>query len=101
MTNGKKEKQIRQKKIKVDLNSLPDAIVDGKFILAPKDKVLFERTLDKKTSTHVGHVFSVDETTGVVSIWDETKNQFYNFNVNQPTPVIKFFSGAEAVPKKT
>lgn len=92
MTNDKKEKIKRQKKIKIDLSKLPDAIVDG--ILVPKinDKVLFERTLNKKTTIHVGYVFSFDDITSVVSIWDETKNQFYNFSLKENIPKIKILS---------
>jgi hypothetical protein len=79
----------RAKKVKVDLSALPDAVVDGKLVVPVKGRVVFERTLNKKTAVHEGYVFSFDEKDGSVSIWDETRGQFYGLNINQPMPVIK------------
>jgi hypothetical protein len=73
----------RAKKVKVDLSSLPDAIVDGKLTVPVKSKIVFERTINKKTAVHEGHIWGFDEATGDVSIWDETRGQFYGFNVSQ------------------
>lgn len=76
----KKQREPRAKKVKVDLATLPDAIVDGKLVVPVKGRLVFERTFSGKTKVHEGYVFSYDEKTGDVSVWDETHNQFFGFN---------------------
>jgi hypothetical protein len=79
----------RQKKVKVDMNSLPDAAIQGKLLAAVGSKVFFERIAAKgKKVVHEGFIRSVDEK-GMVEIWDETIEQFYAFSLNQKLPVIK------------
>lgn len=78
----------RQKKVKVDLSKLPDAIVDGKFVVPLKGKVFFERTLSGKTKIHEGLVSDINEN-GIVTLFDETVEQFYAFSLLQKLPVIK------------
>jgi len=87
----KKPRAPRAKKLKVDLTSLPDAIVDGKLTVPVNGKVVFVRSLDQKQVVHKGYVFSVDLEKGDVTLWDETREQFYSFNVKEP-PVIKVIS---------
>lgn len=84
----KAPRQPRVKKVKIDLSTLPDAIVDGKLVVPIKGKVLFERTINKKTAIHEGHIWGFDEAKGDVSIWDETRGQFYGFNLNQAHLVV-------------
>lgn len=76
----KAPKVERTRRVKVDITTLPDAIVDGKLIVSDKSRVYFERLLDGKVKVHEGYVFSRDDTTGSVSIWDETRGQFYGFS---------------------
>jgi hypothetical protein len=74
---------------KVKMAELHDAVVDGKLVVDVGDKVFFERIAPKgKMVVHEGVVKSVDPK-GLVEIWDETKEQFYCFNLNQPLPVVK------------
>lgn len=83
-----KVQKPRKKRGKVDLSTLPDAIVDGKFIVPEKEKVFFERTLSGKTRVHEGTVTEVTED-GMVFIFDETVEQFYAFSLKQAVPNIK------------
>ena len=78
----------RQKKVKVDLSKLPDAIVDGKFVVPVKGKVFFERTLSGTTKVHEGTVVKINEN-GVVDLFDDTVEQFYSFSLYQKLPNIK------------
>lgn len=94
---SKKQRVPRVKKVKVDLSTLPDAIVDGRLIVPVKGKLVFERTFNGKTKVHEGYVFSYDEKTGDVSIWDETRGQFFGFNAvkNAHQIVVKAFTSCE------
>jgi hypothetical protein len=84
-----KEKKVRAKKIKVDMSKLASAVVDGKLVVPVGSKVLFERRLDgKSTAIHEGFVKHVSED-GSVEIWDETREQLFCFNLNQPIPNIR------------
>lgn len=83
----KKKREPRRKRLKVDLTKLPDAIVDGAFVAAVKERVYFERTFGKDTEIHEGTVWKVDGAT--VTVWDDTRQQFWYFSLNEPHPVIK------------
>jgi len=78
----------RKKKVKVDLSTLPDAIVDGKFVVPPQGRVFFERTLGGKTKVHEGTVMKINEN-GIVDLFDDTVEQFYSFSLHQKLPNIK------------
>lgn len=84
----KAPRQPRAKKLKVDLDSMPDAIVDGRFTVPLRGRVVFVRSLDQKTAIHRGYVFGIDEARGTVTLMDETREQFFVFEVARP-PVIK------------
>lgn len=77
---AKKAREPRIRKINVDIESLGDAILDGKLVVPVKGKLVFVRKLDGKTVIHKGHVFSYDEATGDVVVWDETRSQSWGFN---------------------
>jgi len=94
-SKNKKERKPRLRRIKIDMAKLPEAIIDKKFIVPIGGTVYFERTLDKRTAIHEGKVFSVEET-GTITIYDETRDQFFCFNVNQSVPHIK--ASSEHVP---
>lgn len=88
--NVEKEKRApRKKKVKVDLSSLKDAVVDGKLMVGTKGRVVFERTLNGTTRVHEGTVHSFNEEKGVVELFDDTVEQFYSFSLHQKLPVIK------------
>lgn len=93
----KKQREPRAKKVKVDLSALPDAIVDGRLVVPVKGRLVFERTFSGKTKVHEGYVFSYDEKTGDVSIWDETRGQFFGFNAvkNAHQVVVKALTSGE------
>lgn len=87
----KKEKKAREPTVRrprYDISDLPDAVVGGKLTVPIKGRLLFERTLDKRTAVHEGYVYSLDAD-GTVTVFDETRKQFYAFNVNQPHPPVK------------
>lgn len=92
----KPPREARVKKVKVDLNKLPDAIVDGRLVVPVGGNVVFQRTLNQRTAIHEGHVFSVD-VDGSVMVWDQTRGQFFGFNINQQLPVMKAASEADVV----
>jgi len=75
-----KPRAVRQKKLKVDLDSMKAAVVDGAFVVPVKGKVYFERTLNGVKRIHEGHVTEVGEG-GLVHVFDETVEQFYVFNI--------------------
>ena len=87
----KKVRRVRVKKLKVDLSALPDAIIEGKFIVPLNGKVIFERSLDQKRVVHKGYVFNINEERGDVTLWDENREQFYAFSLKEP-PVIKILA---------
>lgn len=94
----KKAREPRAKKVKVDISALPDAIVGGKLVVPVKGKVVFIRTISGKApAVHEGNVFSYDEKTGDVSIWDETRGQFWGFNarLNADQVVVKALSASQ------
>ena len=93
----KKVREPRTKKVKVNLDALPNAIVDGKLTVPVKGKLVFIRTFGGKSAVHQGHVFSYDEANGDVSIWDETRGQFWGFNarLNADQVVVKALSASE------
>ena len=92
MPREKKEKKVkepRRKRIKVlDFATLPDAIVDGKFVVKERGRVMFERAMwdTHKIEIHRGVVMSVRAT--YISIYDDTTEQWYCFDLHTP-PLIK------------
>lgn len=88
----KKERAPRKKKLKIDMTTLPDAIVEGKLVVPLKGKVVFERTLNGATRIHEGTVSGFNEEKGVVELFDDTIEQFYYFSLHQKLPVIKIMS---------
>lgn len=85
----------RKKKTKVNLDDYHDAIVDGKFIAKEKAKLYFERTILGKTAIHEGYVFSTKE--NLVTIFDETKEQFYGIDITKFSNKIKVASKDDIV----
>jgi len=91
LESSKEEKQRkpRQKRLKIDLSKLEDAVIDRKLMSSLGEKVYFERTLDGRSTTiHEGFIKHTSED-GSVEIWDETREQLFCFNLNQEIPKIK------------
>lgn len=95
----KKIREPRIKKVKVNLDSLVNAVVDGKLTVPVKGKIVFIRTFSGKSVVHEGHVWGYDEKTGDVSIWDETRQQFWGFNAMKDADKIVCKSLTVAEPK--
>jgi hypothetical protein len=76
----KKPRAQRVKKIKFDIASAPDAIVEGKLIVPIGSKVIIPRVRAGRQSLSECEVKKVDDD-GVVHTWDETLNQWYLFKV--------------------
>lgn len=95
LLKNKKEKKPRErtKKVKADVNNLPDAIVDGILRVKDKSKVVFARTLNGRTKLHEGYIASVKG--DVVEVWDETQNQFWVVELKNPPLVFKAKSVSE------
>lgn len=77
----KKPREPRKVKIKLDIDDLDDAIVDGMLTVPLRSKVLFERVVNQKVEIHMGFVHTVAD--GAVNIWDETANRFFVFDVHE------------------
>ena len=75
----KKPRAQRVKKIKFDIASAPDAIVEGKLIVPFGTKVIIPRTKSGKESLSECVLMKMDD--DVVHAWDETLNQWYLFKV--------------------
>lgn len=80
----------RKPKVKVDMGSLPDLVVEGKVTAPLGTRLYFERIAPKgKTAIHTGFLRGVNDSNGMVEIWDETVEQFYCFSLKQRLPVVK------------
>ena len=70
---------------KPDISRLPDALVCGKPVFGPGDKIVVERYATVLTGcpyldTRTYKVLSVDTATGKVVLWDEALNQYGTTN---------------------
>lgn len=73
----------RAKKVKADLGNLPLAVEDGKLRVKLDGKIIFQRTLDGKTKLHEGLVKSAPDDKGIITVWDDTRKQWYAFDLKQ------------------
>jgi hypothetical protein len=84
----KKERAPRVKKVNVDMAKHLSAIVDGKFVALPGSGVVFFRKMASgKRELHEGTVHSVEDK--VITVWDDTKGQFYVFTMDEELPEIR------------
>lgn len=81
---GPKPKKVK-KSLKVE--SLPDAVVEGKLVAEVGSELIASRYKDGKDRLVVLTLKKVDED-GLVHAWDETAQQWFNFNLNQTIPKI-------------
>jgi hypothetical protein len=85
---SEKQKEVRKKKLKINLSDLQDAIVDGHLRAKIGDKVFFERSLNGTKRVHEGFIKSADEN-GLVHVWDDTREQWFIFSLKEELPLIK------------
>lgn len=98
----------RKPEAKPDISRLPDAIVGGKLVLKPGERIVIERRVPfldgcpyLDTRTYV--LKSVDEVTGVIRLWDEAFQQWGMDNyIKGPTygQVYKAATGRTVTTKK-
>jgi hypothetical protein len=85
---SEKQKEERKKKIKINLNDLQDAVVDGQLKAKIGDTVFFERSLNGTKRIHMGFIKAADEN-GLVHVWDDTREQWFIFSLKEELPLIK------------
>lgn len=86
----KKVDKIATKKVKRSLKteSLPDAIVEGKFVGQIGSEIVVSRFRNGKNALHVCTVKEIGAD-GVLHTWDETLQQWFIFPVKEGPQVVK------------
>lgn len=89
----KSQEKIDTKKLKrgFKVDSLTDAIIEGKFIGKIGQEIVVERFRNGKKSFSICTVKQVDEK-GLIHTWDETLQQWFVFPENQAPSITKLFS---------
>jgi hypothetical protein len=78
------------KKPKVDMTKLADAVVEGKVVAQVGERIYFERMFSGgKKKVHAGILKEINVDKGVLGIWDETAEQFYAISLRHELPAIK------------
>lgn len=72
----KKRRSRMPRAQRVDLSTLADAVVDGVLVVPAQGRILFERD----GAVHRGYVWGYKPDVGTVTVWDETRCQFWAFN---------------------
>lgn len=86
------KKEVKPKKVNDKIvNSLTNAIVDGKIKFSSGSKVYASRRRDGKTVVVLCEIRSIKED-GLVEAWDETVNQWFMFDINTPPEILKILS---------
>lgn len=71
---------------------LPDAVVDGKFMGNVGTELIATRRKDGKEKLVILTVKKINDD-GLVESWDETIQQWFNFNLKETLPsVLKIYS---------
>lgn len=88
----KKEKteKVDVKKVKRSFkaDSLPDAVVDGKFVGTVGTEIIVSRLRHGKEALHVCTVKQIEES-GLLHTWDETIHQWFVFPITEGPKVFK------------
>lgn len=89
----KKVDKVDSKKVKRGFKpeSLPDAIVEGKFIAQIGNEIIVDRFRNGKQAYHVCTVKQLDEN-GLIHTWDETIHQWFVFSVTEAPKVTKLLT---------
>jgi len=70
--------------------SLPDAIVDGKFIGKVGTEIVVNRFRNGKESFHICTIKQIEES-GLLHTWDETIQQWFVFPINEAPKLVKLY----------
>jgi len=86
----KKIEKIETKKVKRGFkpDSLPDAIVEGKFVGTIGSEIIVSRFRNGREALHVCTVKEVSAD-GLLHSWDETLQQWFVFPVKEAPKVVK------------
>lgn len=89
----KKVDKVDSKKVKRGFKpeSLPDAIVEGKFVGQIGNEIIVDRFRNGKQAYHVCTVKQLDES-GLIHTWDETIHQWFVFSVTEAPKVTKLLT---------
>lgn len=92
----KKLDKVDSKKVKRGFKpeSLPDAIVDGKFLATVGSEIIVERFRNGKNAYHVCTVKEIAED-GLIRTWDETIHQFFDFTATDRPKIVKLLSSKQ------
>lgn len=86
----KKVDKVDARKVKRGFNpdTLPDAIVEGKFSASVGSEIIVNRFRNGKESFHICTVKQIDEN-GLIHTWDETIHQWCVFSANDRPKIVK------------
>lgn len=89
----KKSEKADTKKLKRGFkpDSLPDAVVDGKFVGKVGSEIVVNRFRNGKESFHICTIKQIEEN-GLLHTWDETVQQWFVFPVSDAPKVTKLFN---------
>lgn len=73
---------------------LPDAIVEGKLQCGLQSTIIVERLRSKKTS-YCECIVKQVASNGIVTLWDDTFEQWYVIDLNKPPSFVKIYKNAE------
>lgn len=92
----KKLDKVDSKKVKRGFKpeSLPDAIVDGKFTATVGSEIIVDRFRNGKNAYHVCTVKEVADD-GLIRTWDETIHQFFDFTTTDHPKIVKLLSSKQ------
>jgi len=86
---SKPDREPRSPKPKINMETAPDAIVDGKLVVPVGTRVVIPRIRSNKKILSFGLIDRVER--GAVYVWDETLTQWFVFKLSDPV-VVKVYS---------
>lgn len=101
----KKQKQLidappaKKAKRGINLDDLPDAIVDGKLVVPFGSEVFIPRVRSGRNTVSICVIKALSDD-GLLQVWDETLSQWFNFKLtdNVTVKVSKVFNEAQKLP---
>lgn len=86
----KKEQTGRKLSRSFKVNTLPDAIVDQKFLGKLGSELIVSRFRNGKQGYSICTVKEVNES-GFINTWDETLQQWFAFTISDSPKLVKLF----------